>query len=199
MKNLWAVLFISIPVLSKAASIVPGLTAVYEHQRQVVKLKWNHNDKRVFSYILQRSADNNSWTAIQQVSITNSQQYQFITYADKKVAAGKNYYRLKMLLANAAVEFTASIMVIIGQPGNNWLIYPVPVKDILNLQYNGNALIPGVIVVFIQNINGRMFHKLRYASSTRQIQIPVANLGRGTYDIRIVINDEVVWNQRFVK
>ncbi len=199
MKILWAVLIINIPVLSKAANIVPGLTAVYEHQRLLVKLKWNHNDKRVNTYILQRSADNNSWTAIQQVSIANPQQYQFITYADKNMAAGKNYYRLKMMLANAAVEFTASIMVIIGVPGNNWLIYPVPIKDILNLQYNGNALIPGVIAVFIQSINGRKFHKLRYASSTRQIQIPVDNLGRGTYDIRIVINDDVVWNQRFVK
>ena len=199
MKNSWVLLFISIPVLSNAANIVPGLTAVYEHQRQVVKLKSNHNDKRVIAYILQRSADNNSWTAIQQLSIANPQQYQFITYADKKVAAGKNYYRLKILLANGSAEFTASIMVIIGQPGNNWLIYPVPVKDILNLQYDGNALIPGVIAVFIQNINGRLFHKLRYASSTRQIHIPEDNLGRGTYDIRIVINEEIVWNQRFVK
>ena len=199
MKNSWVLLFISIPVLSNAANIVPGLTAVYEHQRQVVKLKSNHNDKRVIAYILQRSADNNSWTAIQQLSIANPQQYQFITYTDKKVAAGKNYYRLKILLVNGSAEFTASIMVIIGQPGNNWLIYPVPVKDILNLQYDGNALIPGVIAVFIQNINGRLFHKLRYASSTRQIHIPEDNLGRGTYDIRIVINEEIVWNQRFVK
>ena len=93
MKNFWVVLFISIPVLSNAANIVPGLTAVYEHQRQLVKLKWNHNDKRVIAYILQRSADKNSWTAIQQLSIANRQQYQFITYTDKKVAAGKNYYR----------------------------------------------------------------------------------------------------------
>ncbi len=51
MKNLWVVIFISIPVQSKAANILPGLRAVYEHQRQVVKLKWNHNDKKVVTYI----------------------------------------------------------------------------------------------------------------------------------------------------
>ncbi|MBC7866118.1 MAG: T9SS type A sorting domain-containing protein [Gloeobacteraceae cyanobacterium ES-bin-316] len=182
-----------------AQLISPGLTSAYEDKRQRVKLKWTHNDKRVTTYMLQRSSNNNLWIDFYRLSISQPQYSKFISYTDEQPGEGRNYYRLKAFLNDGSSHFTLPIMVIIGQPGNNWLMYPVPVKDILNLEYNGNALIPGVIAIFIQNTSGRVFHKLRYASSTRLIQIPVSNLGKGIYDIRIVINNKVVWNQRFVK
>jgi hypothetical protein len=87
----------------------------------------------------------------------------------------------------------------IRQPGNSWLMYPVPAGDVLNLRYQGVEPIRGVINVLIRHINGRIFHKLRFASTTRQIQIPVNNLGAGIYEIKIMVNDEIIWNQRFVK
>lgn len=199
MKSLLAILAFGIPVLKAQPVISPGLTAVYEHRQQLVKLKWNHNDKQVARYILQRSADNNRWTDIYDMRLDNSSNYKFISYYDNQVATGRNYYRLKMLLIGGNAEFTSSIMVIIGNTVNNWIMYPVPVKDVLNLQYNGNALITGVIAVSIQRMNGQLYQQLRFASSTRFIQIPVSNLGSGTYDVRIRVNNKVVWNQRFVK
>jgi hypothetical protein len=92
------------------------------------------------------------------------------------------------------------VMVIIGETGNSWLMYPVPVGPVLTLQYNGTVAVTGVISIVIQSLaSGTIFTRLRVASNTRLIQIPVANLGRGTYDIRIYINNQVVWNQRFIK
>ena len=199
MRSILVLLIISLASKSQSPGISPALTAVYEHGHSLVKLKWHHNDTRIVSYFLQSSPNNNNWIILQQVKIMNPRQFRFISYTDHKPGGGKNYYRLKAVLADGSIEYSSPLMVILGEPGKNWLIYPVPVRDVLNLQYNGNESIQGVINVFIQHINGRIFHKLRYASSTRQIQIPVDNLGSGIYDIRIVVNDEVVWNQRFVK
>ena len=199
MKSLLAIVLFGMPLLNDQPIISPGLTAVYEHKQQLVKLKWNHNDKQVVRYILQRSADNSRWAEVYNIKMDNPSQYKFISYYDNQVASGKNYYRLKALLSGGLYEFTPSIMVIIGKPGNSWLMYPVPVTDVLNLQYNGNVLITGVISVVIQRMNGQVYHQLRFASSTRLIQIPVSNLGSGTYDVRIVVNNQVVWNQRFIK
>lgn len=179
--------------------ISPGLTAVYEHQRHKVKLKWNHNDKRVVAYILQNSANNVSWLNMHRIAIKNPQLYKFINVSDENPGDGRTYYRLQVIFPDGSVSSTPSILVIIGKQGNNWLMYPVPVKDILHLQYNGNALIKGVIAVIIQNASGKIFHQLRFASSTRLIRIPVNNLGKGVYDVRIVIENNVVWNQRFIK
>ena len=199
MKSLLAIVLFGMPMLNEQQIISPGLTAVYEHKQQLVKLKWNHNDRQVVRYTLQRSADNNRWAEVYTIKMDNPSQYKFISYYDNQVAAGKNYYRLKVFLSNGSQEFTPSLMVIIGKPGNSWLMYPVPVTDVLNLQYNGNALITGVISVVIQRMNGQVYHQLRFASSTRLIQVPVSNLGSGTYDVRIIVNNQVVWNQRFVK
>jgi len=199
LKYLLAFFLLNIVADGYAQVFSPGLTAVYEHQRQIVKLKWNHNDKRVLFYTLQKSANNTSWFDVQRIPINKPQQYKFINYIDEKPGDGKNYYRLQAMLQDGSKTATPSIMVILGKPGNSWLMYPVPVKDILNLQYNGNALIPGVIAVIIQNGGGRVFHQLRFASSTRLIRIPVSNLGKGIYDVRIIIANNVVWNQRFVK
>lgn len=199
MKSLLAFILFGIPVLNDDPIISPGLTAVYEHKQQLVKLKWNHNDKQVIRYVLQRSADNDHWANVYEIKMTEPSYYKFISYYDNQVVTGRNYYRLKAILVKGSPVFTEPIMVIIGKPGNNWLMYPVPVKDVLNLQYNGNALITGVVSVVIQRMNGQVYQQLRFASSTRLIQIPVSNLGSGTYDVRISVNNQVVWNQRFAK
>ena len=199
MKSLLAIILFGMSMPGNQPIISPGLTVVYEHKQQLVKLKWNHNDKQVARYVLQRSADESRWAEVYSIKMDDPSQYKFISYYDNQVAAGKNYYRLKAILSNGSQEFTPSIMVIIGKPGNSWLMYPVPVTDVLNLQYNGNALITGVISVVIRRMNGQVYHQLRFASSTRLIQVPVSNLGSGTYDVRIIVNNQVVWNQRFVK
>ena len=109
----------------------------------------------------------------------------------------KNHLQAQFVAADQNHNFSTPIKP--RQPGNNWLMYPVPVRDELNLSYQGKEPIRGVINVFIRSINGRMFHKLRFASSTREIRIPVSNLGSGIYEINIVVNNKTMWNQRFVK
>ncbi|HRD57275.1 MAG TPA: T9SS type A sorting domain-containing protein [Ferruginibacter sp.] len=199
MKPFTFIAFLIMCLGSSAQIIDPGLTAVYEHHQHLVKLKWHHNDNRVHRFILQRSEDGNKWTDVFSIRIQEPEYYQFISYEDVKLKAGKSFYRLQAVLANNSFEFTKPIVAIIGQKGNNWLMYPQPVSNVLNLQYNGNAIIPGVITVFIQRINGQMYHQLRYASSTRFISIPVSNLGSGMYIVRIIINKQEVWNKKFVK
>lgn len=199
MKYLLAVFLLCAVHTSMAQIISPGLTAVYEHQQKLVKLKWQHNDAEVARYTLQRSTNNAHWIDIYNIKMEDPEYYKFMSYYDNQVATGRNYYRLKATLLDKSIEFTPSLMVIIGQPGNNWVMYPVPVRDYLNLQYNGNQLIRGVLSVVIQRMNGQVYHNLRFASSTRFMQIPVSNLGSGTYDIRIIVDKKVVWSQRFVK
>ncbi len=91
-------------------------------------------------------------------------------------------------------------MVIQGNSENKWTMFPVPIGSILNLQYMGSGALQGVITVLIQSVSsGTIFTKLRLASTTRTVQIPVSNIGKGIYDIRIFIGNDVVWNQRFSK
>jgi len=176
----------------------PSLTAQFDNRKKVVKVRWK-NIHPVSSYVLQRSRDNNTWKDLIQMNGNVLTRNAYISWEDAQTGSGKNYYRLKMYTSKTTYKYSSSIMVIPGGKTHSWIMYPVPVREVVNLQYNGTAPIEGVIAIFIQSITGKTYHRLRLASNTRSIQIPVSNLGRGTYDIRVLVHDEVMWNQRFIK
>jgi hypothetical protein len=90
-------------------------------------------------------------------------------------------------------------MVVTGATGYNWVMYPVPVGEVLTLQYKGSEKITGVINILIRNMYGKILTRVRSASLNKIITIPVGNLGKGIYNISIIVEDEVIWNQQFVK
>jgi len=124
MKPFTFIAFLIMCLGSSAQIIDPGLTAVYEHHQHLVKLKWHHNDNRVHRFILQRSEDGNKWTDVFSIRITDvfsiriqePEYYQFISYEDVKLKAGKSFYRLQAVLANNSFEFTKPIVAILNLP-----------------------------------------------------------------------------------
>lgn len=176
------------------------LTALFEKEKNVVKLRWQHDDETVSSYTVQRSNDNTNFKDISVKKTTDISDGEFMKYTDDKIYPGKNYYRLKLNRGTMSALITPPVMVIQGNTENKWVMYPVPVGDILNLQYAGSGALQGVITVLIQSVySGTVFTKLRLASTSRSIQIPVTNIGKGIYDIRIYVGNDAVWNRRFEK
>ena len=175
------------------------LTALFDKNTKAVKLRWQKLSDAV-SYSLQSSNDNNIFKDIFIIKAANIPQGDFIKYNDNNPVEGKNYYRLKIYKNNNMVETLPSVTLVTGNTENDWIIYPVPVGSVINLQYNGNEAIEGVITVFIQSVtSGTIFTRLRLASTTRKITIPISNIGKGTYDIRIYISNNMVWNRRIIK
>ncbi len=182
-----------------AANTTPGITVVYDVKKKAVNIKWQQKISGIKSYIIQRSNDNMGWIEIARQDIVNFNPNLTFQFFDNKSFKGEIYYRLKCIMEKGQAEYSTSVMINIGATNNNWVMYPVPVGDVITLQYKGSNKITGVINVFIQNVSGRILTRLRSASLNTIIQIPVNNLGKGIYDIRIVVEDEVLWNQRFIK
>lgn len=175
------------------------LTALFDKTLKVVKLRWQNRGDAV-SYILQSSKDNNTFKDIFIIKAADVLKGDFIKHSDSQTAEGKNYYRLKIYKINNTIEYLPSLMLVTENTDNAWVVYPIPVGPVLNLQYNGSEPIEGVVSVFIQSVtSGTIFTRLRLASTTRKITIPFSNIGRGTYDIRIYISNKIVWNQRIIK
>ena len=184
---------------SFSSSQLPEFTAVYNSRKKVVVIKWQHVSPAVKGYVLQRSKDNKTWTDIALQQIDQATKNRHFYFDDKNFATGENYYHLKYIYADGKTANSGNVIVIIGSATNNWIMYPEPVTSLLTLEYRGTEPIKGVINVIIQQPTGRVFAKLRYASLSKQIKIPVDNLPKGIYDIRIVVQDEVMWDQRFIK
>jgi len=178
----------------------PGeFSAVYDNRRQTVKIKWQDNTPGIKAFIIQRSADNSTWADIALRRTNENTGNKTYFFEDSKPAPGQNYYRLKSFTSDDRIIYSKGIMIITGSPGYAWVMYPVPVKDVLTLQYRGSEIIKGVINILIQNSSGNIITRVRSASLTKIIRIPVNNLGSGMYDVRIIVENEIIWNQRFIK
>jgi hypothetical protein len=176
------------------------LTATYEKDKRAVLLQWQHFYKNAVSYTLQSSRDNTFFTDIFTKQNTNIYFKNIISYYDKTITGEKIYYRLKINLNNSLFETTLPITVTLNVTENTWLIYPLPAREFLHLKYIGNGTIDGVISIYIQRINsGVIYSRLRLASNTKNIIIPITNLGSGIYNIHASIGNRAGWNQQFNK
>jgi hypothetical protein len=184
---------------SFGSSLVPEFTAVYISRKKTVEIKWQHLSALVKTYVLQRSKDNITWTDIALQEIDAAKTNRSFYFNDKNFAVGENYYHLKYIYTDGKTANGSNVVVMITSATNNWVMYPVPVTSLLTLEYRGTEPIRGVINVIIQQPTGRVFSKLRCSSLSKQIKIPVDNLPKGIYDVRILVQDEIIWDQRFVK
>jgi hypothetical protein len=179
--------------------LLTEFSAVYNSRKKAVVIKWQGTSADIKTYILQQSSGNKTWTDIALQEIIPATGKRSFYFEDKNFDAGENYYRLKCIYTDDKTVYSLTVPVMIASSTSSWVIYPVPVTDLITLEYRGSEPIRGVLNVIIQQPSGRVFTKKRYASLSRQIKIPVDYLPKGIYDIRILVQDEVIWDQRFVK
>jgi hypothetical protein len=197
-KILYVIFFIGLQYSSFGSSLLPDFTAVYNSRKKAVIIKWQHTTAGVKTYVTQRSPDNNTWTDIALQEIDPTTKNRIFYFEDKKPTAGENHYRLKCIYEDGRTDYSLGVTVIIGST-NSWAMYPVPVTDLLTLEYRGSDPIQGVINVIIQQAGGRVLLKRRYSSQNKQIQITTDFLPKGIFDIRIIVQEETIWSQRLVK
>jgi hypothetical protein len=177
-----------------------SLVAAYEKDKKAVLLQWQHVNKHAISYTLQSGKDTTFFSDIFTKLNIGNFIGSTIKYIDKTVTGEKMYYRLKINLDNTLFETTLPITVILNISENTWLLYPLPAQEFIHLKYTGNGIIDGVISIYIQRISsGTIFTKLRLASNTKNIRIPITNLGSGVYNIHVSIGNRAAWNQQFIK
>lgn len=198
-KTLHVIGFFFLQMNSFGVGFLPEFSAVFNNRKKAVVIKWQHTSTEIKTYVLQQSSGNKTWTDIASQEINPASGKRSFYFEDKNFVVGENYYRLKCIYTDDKTVYSLTIPVMITSTTSSWVIYPVPVTDLITLEYRGSEPIRGVLNVIIQQPSGRVFTKKRYSSLSRQIKIPVDYLPRGIYDIRILVQDEVIWDQRFVK
>ncbi|MFT3822724.1 MAG: CotH kinase family protein [Chitinophagaceae bacterium] len=97
-----------------------------------INLSWNTSEQRnVLRYLLYRSMDNKNYSLVDSVSANNAVESIYL-YPDKNAFKGINYYKLAMKASDGVIIDSASAMVQLKTAGN-FLLYPNPVKDNVNI------------------------------------------------------------------
>jgi hypothetical protein len=155
-----------------------------------VSVKWSTtNEYNNKSYEVQRSRDGANFSSIAQVSAGNDptkvEQY---NYTDLKAPAGANYYRIKQTDANGNSSYSAIAKVILSDDLLTWSIQPNPVKTAASFYTRRNMT---NVSINIYMSSGKNVYSTQRStiSAGEQIVIPVSNLAKGIYFVKVKSNE----------
>ncbi len=126
------------------------------------------------SFIVQRSADGNTWSAIGTVrAVGNSVHNHEYAFTDKAVAGAVNYYRIEEIDIDGQIDYSKTIVVRTAS-GNSMLLFPNPVRNTA-----ANLFLKKDAVVTIYNYSGLKLMEKHFRSGTSLLD--VSSLPKGAY------------------
>lgn len=151
-----------------------------------VLVKWSTtNEYNNKYYEVQRSVDGVSFSSIAQMNAGNNptaiEQY---SYTDFKALGGADFYRIKQVDANGNFSYSAIAKVVFDENTLSWTIQPNPVKTAAAFYARRNMT--NVSINVYNAVGKNVFSKQRSViSAGEQIVIPVSNLAKGVYFVKV--------------
>ncbi|TAE20010.1 MAG: T9SS C-terminal target domain-containing protein, partial [Bacteroidetes bacterium] len=164
------------------------------------------NETNNAGFEIERSADGRTFSKIAFVATkaTNGTSNQSISYTatDAFILAGTNHYRLKQIDKDGKFNYSAVVTIAGNKPGKLSLgsVYPNPAVDVVNLQIATPNTVTAQILVM--STSGKIVgtHSKGLAVGDNLVTIPVQNLAKGTYFIKVIDNNGDYTNTvQFVK
>jgi len=149
-------------------------------QAKKVLLQWTtDNELNADKYIVERSADGITYTAIGNVPAYNNSNKNNYSLADNQPLSGLNFYRLKMMDIDGSYRYSPVRRVNFNNAGDDFSIYPNPVSaDKIYVSSTGNM---NSAVIF--DAAGRLI-KL-FTLKGRSNTLDVSGIAKGTYQLKV--------------
>ena len=161
-------------------------------QSEKVVLNWHTaNEENTNLFVVERSTNGIDFAAIGEEKAMESSNGSY-AFADNNPYSGTNYYRLKTVDADGAIEYSKAVSIQTVTNGNKLLVYPNPSRNRLTI--NGSHI---ATVVVVDN-NGRIVGRHSLGDATNP-SLSVENLVAGAYYLRIRTMDGQVSEGSFVK
>lgn len=167
---------------SNSFTILPVTLVSFSAAKEMnkVKLNWEVANQIDFGYFeAEHSSDATSFTMLQRITASAAQN-KYQTF-DNSPAAGKNYYRLKMVDLNGSYKYSQVLMVDFSGK-TPVTVYPNPAKNSLSIY--GSSSFTGIEII---DMNGRMVKKLK---PTANNQYDISELQNGIYYIKLIQQGE---------
>lgn len=162
-------------------------------QNKKVTLTWNATeDAGVYSYEIERSADNTTWNTIGSVAAHGTAGTFDYQTVDPKPLKGISYYRLKIIESSGMNRYSPIKPITFTEFNLNLTIAPNPAKDKTSLLININEANEAAIEIV--NMQGRSILKRseRLNTGNNTIEFPLDAFVSGVYIVRIAVGNEVI-------
>lgn len=154
-----------------------------------IRLDWGTASEQNNDYMaVERSAEGSRWEELGRVAgagtTTLPQEY---TYTDEKPLPGLNYYRLRQVDYDGAVEYHKTIAVDFKSASGELRLFPSPAKERLNIQLPSPAAQDSEL--WLLDAQGRILQRLIIPQGGTQGAFEVAALPAGVYFVRMAEGD----------
>jgi hypothetical protein len=134
---------------------------------------------------IERSANGSDFVQIAQIKgngTTNVQQN--YSYTDTRPAVGTNYYRLRQIDFDGNMSYSPTVSITFDVPNGGIILSPNPAREqlVVTLDENNRT---GNTTVTLLNVMGQTVATATIGSETTQTIIPLAQLARGAYFVRV--------------
>lgn len=182
----------AIEILQLSSVALPSklisFTAV--NNNNTIRLQWQSQyEQDSKHYIVQRSSDGISFTDIDQITAAgNSDVLRTYSYMDVLPASVQQasvvFYRLQTVGVDGASSNSQVVAVDLKKKGIDLLVFPNPVKDVLQVQTNG---ITGQATLSITDAGGRQLYvrDIKLEQGSNSFPVNIGQYSRGIYYVRL--------------
>jgi len=163
-------------------------------QTSGVLLTWKvHEEDRLVSYDVERSADNVKFEKIGQVAATGAGEY---TYTDLRPLSGKTYYRIRSFDMDTKYGYSTVICVYGSETAVVLKAFPSIVHSQLTIQHS--AAVEGTTIT-ITNLSGKQIQTLFPVKGSRETIADLSSLHSGLYFVHFINEKGAIESLKIVK
>lgn len=143
-------------------------------------------------FIIERSVDGSSYTAIGQVAATgNSSTLKTYAFTDNAPTKGINHYRLRIVDKDNGFQFSA-VRKVRNEGLADVAIYPNPVTDKLTVEVQSDRAINGQLLV--TDVSGKLIYSrtVNLAQGSNIVPVAAAAWQKGSYVVKLIMESDVV-------
>jgi hypothetical protein len=151
-----------------------------------VLLKWSTTSELNNDYFeVERSADGVNFTQIGTVAPGDHPlSIQNYSFTDNNPLGGVDYYRLKQVDKDGDYHYSSIVQINVPQASALWLVYPNPATSKTSVAVKTDL---NNVQIMLSNSNGQTVYSLNLpkASAGQSIDIPLSNLAKGIYVLKM--------------
>ena len=168
-----------------------------------VRLNWaTTNELASDVYILEKRkgeiGDFNEVTKVKAQGAANQSKY---TYLDRSGMANVNYYRLKVVGTDGAVQYSDLVRIeVAGSKNDKFVVFPSPAQDFTTLRATSGK-VDADCHFTLSDLEGRTLYKgvLSKENTNGEVKVDLSNLAEGTYYIKTTRANGEIYLNRLVK
>ena len=165
-----------------------------------VKLNWSAVEETgIYSYDIERSADNNNWSVIGSVDAHNMAGTFDYQSFDANPLKGTSYYRLKIIESTGMNRYSAIRPVTFNEFNMSFTIAPNPAKERTQLLINANETREATIELLSLQGTVVLSKSQRLNKGTNAVELLLTNnITAGLYIIRVKADSEIIHQKLIV-